>query len=105
MPANCCIIRVSESPPEPISMKYAPLAFALCLPLFFNSPAQAQTTTSNDSTAVQATVRNYIEAYYTGDAARMQPTLHPPYLKHMIHSHIPMRERTDPQMLEPIPPH
>ncbi len=83
-------------------MKYAPLAFALCLPLFFNSPAQSQTTTSNDSTAVQATVRNYIEAYYTGDVARMQATLHPHYLKHMIHSDIPMREWTGPQMVESI---
>jgi len=80
-------------------MKHAALAFALCLT--FNLSAHAQTKT-NDSAAIQATVTNYIEAYYTGDAPRMQATLHPHYLKHMIHANITMREWTGQQMVESI---
>jgi len=59
----------------------------------------------NDSAAVQATVRNYIEGYYRGDAARMQATLDAPYLKHMIHGTIPIRERTGAQMVEEVRTH
>jgi hypothetical protein len=62
---------------------------------------QAQTK-ANDSATIQATVTNYIEAYYVGDAARMQATLHPQYLKHIIHRDIPVRERTGPDMVEEI---
>ena len=80
-------------------MKHAAVAFALCL--IFNLSTQAQTTT-NDSAAVQATVMNYIEAYYTGDAPRMQRTLHPHYLKHMIHGSIPMREWNGAQMVQSV---
>ena len=80
-------------------MKHAALAFALCLT--FNLSTHAQTKT-NDSAAIQATVTNYIEAYYTGDAPRMQGTLHPHYLKHMIHGDIPMREWTGQQMVQSV---
>jgi len=80
-------------------MKHAALAVALYLT--FSLSTQAQTKT-NDSAAIQATVTNYIEAYYSGDAARMQATLHPHYLKHMIHGSIPMREWTGQQMVEGI---
>jgi hypothetical protein len=45
-------------------------------------------------------VTNYIEAWYTGDARRMEQTLHPHYVKHMIHGDIPVRERTGAQMVE-----
>jgi len=47
-------------------------------------------------------VTNYIEAYYTGDAHRMEQTLHPHYLKHMIHGDIPMRDKTGPQMVAEV---
>jgi putative lumazine-binding protein len=80
-------------------MKHAALAFALCL--MFNLSTQAQNKT-NDSAAIQTTVTNYIEGYYAGDAARMQATLHPHYLKHMIHGNIPMREWTGQQMVESV---
>lgn len=80
-------------------MKHAALAFALCLT--FNVSTQAQNKT-DDSAVIRATVTNYIEAYYTGDATRMQATLHPHYLKHMIHGNIPMREWTGRQMVESI---
>jgi hypothetical protein len=83
-------------------MKRLVPAFALCLFLSFNLSTQAQTsqTSNDDSSAVRATVTNYIEAYYTGDARRMEQTLHPHYLKHMIHRDIPMRDKTGPQMVE-----
>lgn len=80
-------------------MKHAALAFALCLT--FNLSTQGQNKT-DDSAGIRAIVTNYIEAYYTGDAPRMQATLHPHYLKHMIHGNIPMREWTGPQMVESI---
>ena len=80
-------------------MKHALLAFALSLA--FNLSARAQNQTS-DSAAIQATVTNYIEAYYAGDAARMAATLHPHYLKHMIHGNIPMREWTGGQMVRSV---
>ena len=43
-----------------------------------------------------------IEAYYGGDARRMEQTLHPHYLKHLIHGDIPMRERTAADMLQEV---
>jgi hypothetical protein len=69
--------------------------------LFFTISTYAQETkaTTDESSIVSATVRNYIEAYYTGDAARMEQTLHPHYLKHIIHGDIPMRERTGSEMI------
>ena len=73
-------------------------AFALCLFLLLIIPTKAQDNqTSTDAAAVRTTVTNYIEAYYTGDAGRMEQTLHPHYLKHMIHGNIPMREKTGPR--------
>ncbi len=84
-------------------MKRLALAFGLSLLLFHvSTDAQDQPVSSSDSSAIRATVRNYIEGYYTGDAARLQQTLHPHYLKHMIHGDIPMRERTGSQMLHEV---
>ena len=78
-------------------------AFSLCLFLSLIIPTQAQDNqTSTDASAVRATVTNYIEAYYTGDALRMERTLHPHYLKHMIHGDIPMRDKTGPQMVQEL---
>jgi hypothetical protein len=55
------------------------LALGLGVLLFFSLSANAQDTQTpgDDASAVRATVINYIEAYYTGDAARMEQTLHP----------------------------
>ncbi len=84
-------------------MKRLALAFTLCFLLFHNSTnAQTKPATTDDSSAISATVRNYIEGYYTGDAARLEQTLHPHYLKHMIHGDIPMREKTGSQMLHEV---
>jgi hypothetical protein len=82
-------------------MKRLVPGFALCLFLIFNLSTNAQESkTADDSSAVRATVTNYIEAWYTGDARRMEQTLHPHYVKHMIHGDIPVRERTGAQMVE-----
>ncbi len=85
-------------------MKRLVPGFALCLFLSFNisTQAQANQTSNDDSSAVRATVTNYIEAYYTGDAPRMEQTLHPHYLKHMIHGDIRVRERTGSQMVQDV---
>ncbi len=88
-------------------MKRLVPAFALCLFLSINLATFAQETqvSSNDKSAVRAAVTDYIEAYYTGDARRMEQTLHPHYLKHMIHGEIPMREKTAAQMVEEVRSH
>jgi hypothetical protein len=81
------------------------LAAALVATVLFltlNCLAQQANAPADDSTAVAATVTNYIEAYYTGDAARMQQTLHPHYLKHMIHGSIPVREKTGAEMVREV---
>jgi hypothetical protein len=55
-----------------------------------------------DSSAVKAIVVNYIEAYYAGDASRMAATLHPQYLKHVIHGDRRIQEKTGADMVEAI---
>ena len=81
------------------------LTFAFSLSLLLNFAASAQTNQADDSSAVRATVTNYIEAYYTGDAQRMQQSLHPLYLKHMIHGDIPVREKTASEMVQEVRAH
>jgi hypothetical protein len=83
-------------------MKHLAFALALSLLLVFSLPAHARSNAASDSDAIASTVRNYIEAYYTGDAPRMKQTLHPHYLKHMIHGDIPMREKTGVQMVREV---
>lgn len=85
-------------------MKYFALSISLCLILLYTIPTNAQQRRSSgdDSSAVRATVRDYIEAYYTGDAHRMEQTLHPRYLKHMIHGNIPVREKNGLEMVREV---
>ncbi len=84
-------------------MKRFALSFSLSLLLLnVSTNAQNNRTANDDASAVGATVRNYIEAYYTGDAPRMEQTLHPRYLKHMIHNRAPMREKTALQMVSEV---
>jgi hypothetical protein len=81
-----------------------PSALTLAIPLlsfFFLVPGYAQNR-NEDSSAVQATVVNYIEAYYAGDASRIAATLHPLYLKHVVHGDRPIREKTGADMVEAI---
>jgi hypothetical protein len=81
--------------------------FGLSLFLLFNLSATAQENKSSndDASAVRATVTNYIEAYYSGDARRMEQTLHSHYLKHMIHGTIPTREKTGEDMVQEVRSH
>lgn len=75
-------------------------AAALSLVLFAMLTINAQTSRSvDDPSAIRATVTNYIEAYYTGDAPRMQHTLHPHYMKLMLHGTIPVRQYTGTDMI------
>jgi hypothetical protein len=78
------------------------LALGLSVLLFFGLSANAQNkeTPADDASAVRSTVTNYIEAYYTGNAARMEKTLHPHYLKHKIHGNIPVREQTGADLVQ-----
>ena len=39
---------------------------------------------TDDTVAIKKTVIDYIEAYYTSDATRMESALHPHFLKHTI---------------------
>ena len=86
------------------NMKRFALAFCFLL-LNITTNAQQSTSPTADSAAVRTTVTNYIEAYYTGDARRMEQTLHPHYLKHMIHGDIPVREKTGSEMVREVRTH
>ncbi len=86
-------------------MKRLVLAFSFSAFLFFsltNTAQEKSGAASDDTSAVRATVTSYIEAYYTGNTARMERTLHPHYLKHKIHGDIPMREQTGSQLMESV---
>jgi Putative lumazine-binding len=77
--------------------------FALCLlPFAFAATPEKPST---DTDAVRATVTDYIQGYYTADAARMERSLHPHYLKHTISGtdgDLRMMEKTGLQMVEDI---
>ncbi|HEX3321930.1 MAG TPA: nuclear transport factor 2 family protein [Terriglobales bacterium] len=78
-------------------------ALALTVTLLFHLSTNAQNnTSSNDASAVRTTVTHYIEGYFSGDAQRMEQTLHPHYLKHVIHAAIPMREMTGPELIKGV---
>ena len=78
------------------------LGFECNVPLFqtLSTNAQNKETPGDDASAVRSTVTNYIEAYYTGNADRMEQTLHPHYLKHKIHGNIPVREQTGADLVQ-----
>jgi hypothetical protein len=62
-------------------MKRLVLGFALSLLAFAVSvSAEDNKPSGGDSSAVASTVRDYIEAYYSGDAPGMEQTLHRHYL-------------------------
>lgn len=66
-------------------MKSFPFGFGALAILLLTFPAAvSQPQKSSDEEAVRGTVVDYIEGYYTGDAGRVERSLHPHYLKHMI---------------------
>src|SRR5258708_10556542 len=85
-----------------ISMKGFALVFALLTCLVLNLAATQQPK-KLDETSIRATVTDYIEGYYSGDAARMEKSLHPHYLKHTISGsdgQLKMTEKTGLQMVQ-----
>jgi hypothetical protein len=78
------------------------LALSLLLSFSLSTKAQDNKPSNSDASAVRTTVTNYIEGYFKGDAHRMEKTLHPHYLKHVIHGDIPMREMNAAQMVAAI---
>jgi hypothetical protein len=86
-------------------MKRFALGFGLFILLLLNLSAAAQPQKTSDESAVRAVVADYIEAYYTGDAARMERSLHPHYLKHTVFNSegkVRMSETTGLQMVQDI---
>jgi Putative lumazine-binding len=89
--------------------RYA-LGFCLfsLLSISFAATKPEVSNVSNDAQAVRVTVTDYIESYYAGDAARMEKSLHPHYLKHVIKSSdgsLKMTEKTGLQMVEDVRSH
>jgi Putative lumazine-binding len=52
--------------------------------LAMSTPIFAQTDSASDDDAIKKTALDYIEGWYTGDAARMERALHPELAKRMI---------------------
>jgi len=82
--------------------RLAAAASLFSLVLLLNLPSDAQSKSAAGSAAVRATVTNYIEAYYTGDARRMEQSLHPHYVKLMLHGDIPIRQKTGMEMVREV---
>jgi len=86
-------------------MKRLTLVCSLFTLLLLNSTSFAGSRSASDESAVRATVADYIEGYYTGDAARMERSLHPHYLKHVIsesNGTLTMTEKTGLQMVQDV---
>ena len=60
------------------------LAIGLTGPL---APLHAQDVTAADSAAIRQAALDYIDGYYTGDAARMTRALHPDLVKRIVRQH------------------
>jgi len=86
-------------------MKRFALGFGLLVLLVVNLPAVTQSQKTSDESAIRAAVTDYIEGYYQGDAARMEKSLHPHYLKHTISGSdgkLRMTEWTGLQMVQDV---
>lgn len=97
-PRRCVMTRLRSRTNTMIAMAF--IGGALVLTCFAATPT--------DEEAVRATVTNYIEGYYTGDASRMEQSLHPHYLKHTIsgrEGHLKMSEWTGLQMVQGVRSH
>ena len=86
-------------------MKRFALGFSLLTLLLLNIASATEPSKTSDEAAVRATVADYIEGYYTGDAARMEKSLHPHYLKHTISGsdgQLKMTEKTGLQIVQDV---
>ena len=57
---------------------------ALLIILLWTAAAAQPVPATDDKAAIRATIADYIEGYYLSDAARMERSLHPHFLKHTI---------------------
>ena len=57
---------------------------AVLIILLLMAAAAQPVRATDDKAAIRATIADYIEGYYLSDAARMERSLHPHYLKHTI---------------------
>ena len=67
--------------------------------------AWGSTSISNEETAVAAAAQDYMNAYYTADAARMQKVLHPDFHKRTlrtVNGHTEISEDTVQSMVEGV---
>ncbi|HTR68578.1 MAG TPA: nuclear transport factor 2 family protein [Terriglobales bacterium] len=83
-------------------MKYVALAAAVFV-LSLTCPAASPQ--ASDESGIRSTVTDYIEGYYTADAARFERSLHPHYLKHTIsqsNGQLRMTETTGLQILQEV---
>jgi hypothetical protein len=70
-------------------MKLNMIVATLCV-TFYAIPASGQTSASSgavsaaDSAAIRATALDYVEGWYTADAARMERALHPDLAKRIV---------------------
>jgi hypothetical protein len=86
-------------------MKRLALSLSVLLMLIINLSAATQPNAKSEEAGVRATVADYIEGYYTGDAGRMEKSLHPHYLKHVISESdrgVKMTEKTGLQMVQAV---
>ena len=97
-PRRCIMTRLTSKKITILAASF--IGVALVLSCFAAAPT--------DEEAVRATITNYIEAYYTGDAGRMEKSLHPHYLKHTISGSdgkLRMSEWTGLQMVQDVRTH
>ena len=87
---NFSIISSSSPRPRALPVAVADLILARSMPrvvliiLVLIATAAQPARATDDKAAIRATIADYIEGYYLGDAARMERSLHPHYLKHTI---------------------
>ena len=73
-------------------MTYRPITFVL-LTLALALPAGAVQQQANEEAAIRATALDYVEGWYTGDAARMERALHPELAKRIVNTN-PQNKRS-----------
>jgi hypothetical protein len=81
------------------------IALSILLILSMAVLAWGSTGISNEKTAITAVAQNYMDAYYTADAARMQKTLHPDFHKRtlqIVNGHTEISEDTVQSMVEGV---
>lgn len=61
-----------------------PIVLALGLGAGLITPRSAQTQSPADTVAIRAAALDYIDGWYTGDAARMRRSLHPDLAKRIV---------------------